>query len=386
MSELTNESSNIAITRRRLLAGASVLVLVANVSPSAAVGAEQYNSTVWIELGGQLSRLVNGEEAFEPVLFDARPSKFTPSERFERAARYGFEETGSMVFQPQGSDWVFSASVRYGRSSSDRHVHQQTYPGAASFYLFGNTYAVQPAAAQFADTVSRNSESHSILDFQVGKEVGLGLFGQSGASSLIELGVRFAQFSSKANISLKSDPDWHFQYKYVNIPTFGIHTSLVRAQPYHSNWASFQADRSFHGIGPSLFWKSSMPFVGNRHDGQWNLDWGVNAALLFGKQKVRVHHQTTGHYQTGYAPFGTPPTPVLVYHPAPVNVTRAKSITVPNVGGFAGISYQFANAKLSLGYRADFFFGAMDGGIDARKSFNRDFYGPYATVSIGLGG
>ncbi|HVP85004.1 MAG TPA: hypothetical protein VMS78_09800 [Rhizomicrobium sp.] len=43
-------------------------------------------------------------------------------------------------------------------------------------------------------------------------------------------------------------------------------------------------------------------------------------------------------------------------------------------------------AKVSLGYRADFFFGAMDGGIDTRESYNRNFYGPYASISIGLGG
>jgi len=40
------------------------------------------------------------------------------------------------------------------------------------------------------------------------------------------------------------------------------------------------------------------------------------------------------------------------------------------VGGFAGLSYNFPNAKVSLGYRADFFFGAIDGGPDAAKKEN----------------
>lgn len=44
------------------------------------------------------------------------------------------------------------------------------------------------------------------------------------------------------------------------------------------------------------------------------------------------------------------------------------------------------NFKLSLGYRADFFFGAIDGGIDARKSETVGFYGPFASIGIGLGG
>jgi hypothetical protein len=61
-------------------------------------------------------------------------------------------------------------------------------------------------------------------------------------------------------------------------------------------------------------------------------------------------------------------------------------VTVPNIGGFAGLSFRYNVAKISFGYRADFFFGAMDGGIDTRKNYDRNFYGPFASVSIGLGG
>ena len=62
------------------------------------------------------------------------------------------------------------------------------------------------------------------------------------------------------------------------------------------------------------------------------------------------------------------------------------TVTVPNVGGFAGLSFQIQNFKVSAGYRADLFFNAMDGGIDTRKSENIGFYGPFASVSVGLGG
>lgn len=54
-------------------------------------------------------------------------------------------------------------------------------------------------------------------------------------------------------------------------------------------------------------------------------------------------------------------------------------VTVPNLGGFAGISYCYANAKISLGYRADFFFGA----IDKRHSETLNIGGPFATISFG---
>ena len=65
---------------------------------------------------------------------------------------------------------------------------------------------------------------------------------------------------------------------------------------------------------------------------------------------------------------------------------RSHSVAIPNIGGLLGISLKFPNAKVSVGYHADLFFGAMDGGIDSRKSYDRNFYGPFASVSIGLGG
>ncbi len=58
---------------------------------------------------------------------------------------------------------------------------------------------------------------------------------------------------------------------------------------------------------------------------------------------------------------------------------------MPNVGGFAGLTFRIENFKMSAGYRADFFFGAMDGGIDTARKENIGFYGPFATVSVGLG-
>jgi hypothetical protein len=39
-----------------------------------------------------------------------------------------------------------------------------------------------------------------------------------------------------------------------------------------------------------------------------------------------------------------------------------------------------------LGYRADFFFGAVDGGLGTSEKETRGFYGPFAKISVGLGG
>ena len=63
---------------------------------------------------------------------------------------------------------------------------------------------------------------------------------------------------------------------------------------------------------------------------------------------------------------------------------KTRNITVPDVGGTAGISYRMRNLKISAGYRADFFFRVLDTGIAGQKSSTRGFYGPFASVSVGL--
>jgi hypothetical protein len=120
--------------------------------------------------------------------------------------------------------------------------------------------------------------------------------------------------------------------------------------------------------------------AGNVDDGAMAFDWGVNAAVLFGRQKVQGSHITTGAYFTNNSG------PKSTYNTGRKPFARSRSVVVPNVGGFAGFSAQYSDAKLSFGYRADFFFGAMDGGLDTRKTYDRIFHGPFAKVSIGLGG
>jgi len=381
MSELTN--NNRKSLQAQLLTTVSSLALIGiALSGSKARATEdgERHPTVWVELGGQLSGLADEQEAFAPSLMDGRAPEFSSSTQFEEAPRFSIEEVGSISIEPHASDWMFKASVRYGRSLSNKHVRQQTNPKAFITYLSGHRYAKYPSASKFADTNSQIGENHLIIDFQVGKDVGLGLFG-TRSSSHLSLGVRFAQFQSASNIALKSDPDWHFHYLSLGsryLPLGGT---------YHSNLASLEAARSFRGIGPSISWTGATPFLVQRQDSELTFDWGLNAAVLFGRQRAKVHYQTTGHYHTAKY-HGSPPN---VYHSTPSHrsVTppaRSRSVVVPNLGAFAGLSFRYNVAKVSFGYRADFFLGAMDGGIDGHKSYDRNFYGPYATVSIGLGG
>ena len=213
-----------------------------------------------------------------------------------------------------------------------------------------------------------------------GKDVGLGLFGLQG-SSVVSAGVRIAQFSSRSSVDMRALPDR--QIKYQTFPSFPTSLAIPHFNTYH---ATGQASRSFRGVGPSLSWTGSAPFAGNAQDSELTFDWGVNAALLFGRQKARVqHHESANYYGNLRGAENIQPIYVSVYnHPTRGHVTD-RAVTVPNVGGFAGLSFLYSDAKISFGYRADFFFGAMDTGIDARKSETVGFKGPYASISVGIG-
>src|SRR6185437_3015990 len=373
-----------ANTRLQLLGTVSALALLVTVSTNANAE-DTARPTVWIELGGQLESMDSGQQQFAPPFIRAtpRPAPETVSPLgVGHAPRHSFGGEGKISFEPEGTDWVFSAGVRFGRSNAHKHLHQQSYPTqpkippievAPGYFLSPTSFQY---ALPFSDIDRQNSESHTLLDFQVGKDVGVGMLGRDG-SSVFSLGVRFAQFGSNAHTAFKSQPDFHPSYKY-----FGT-LKIPKGAHYHTNQATAATAQSFHGIGPSLSWNASAPFAGNADDGEIDFDWGVNGAMLCGRQKAAVHHQTTGRYHKSGG-YDVPKT--TRYRNTPPDQARSRSVIVPNVGGFAGLSFRYDAAKVSFGYRADFFFGAMDGGIDTRKTYGRNFYGPFATVSIGLGG
>jgi len=372
MSELiTTRSNNF---RWQLLATVSALTLVgAAASPA---GAQDSKPTFWIELGAQTEYLDNSEEAFVPPFLANSPRASVWNEAptsVERPGRYAIGGEGKITFEPSGSNWSFTAAVRYGRSNRSKSIQQQTAIPTRIPYL-GEMVPAIPKLYDNAD--GKSWSSHTIVDFMAGRDVGLGIF---GGESKINFGVRFAQFSSKANASLKSRPAMDpVKIKYIA----GISNPLAYYYP-HNFKAAVSSWRSFHGIGPSVSWDASAPLIGNEHSGEVTFDWGINAAVLFGRQKARTHHQTSGNHiqMTHLTKYN-----VLSSYHTQHGTARSRSVVVPNVGGFAGLSYKFPNAKISLGYRADLFFGAMDGGLDTRKTYDRNFYGPYASISIGLGG
>ena len=369
MSELIDIRADNMLIRKRLLATASALALTTYIGSTAAKAGDTDRPTVWIELGGQMEQVAGALPPFSAPFMDVTP---TPgpyrNHIFQNGQKppdhaFGFE--GKVSFQPEDSDWIYSAAVRFGRSHTDRQLHNQTP-------LVGIRPHVGNYAAPYADITSSFKDSHAVLDFSVGKDVGLGVFGREGHSTF-SAGVRIAQFSTSERVDAYARPTVIPQYVFANVifPSF---------TDYAMNG---QAQRSFRGVGPSISWDASATLVGNRDAGEITLDWGINGALLFGRQKAVVDHETQASHRPGtyYGYYY-----VETLYDVPHRVARSRKVTIPNIGGFAGISVKYPNAKVSLGYRADFFFGAVDAGIDERRTKDLGFQGPFASISIGLGG
>jgi iron complex outermembrane receptor protein len=339
---------------------------------------------LWIELGGQMEHIGGQGAVFVPGFFSANPTSSilqqttTPLE-VQQPPLFSFGEEAKVSFEPEDSDWVVSASVRYGRSGNKMDVQHQTNKTHHSRYKSGVPLTSSGLYTQenFVDTRVYHAESHSIMDFMAGKDVGLGMFGLDG-SSVLSAGVRIAQFVSHSSVDMRARPDLRFYDHHFY--------SRTRVFPYfHTYHATENAARKFRGIGPSISWTGSTPVLGNQDGNGFNFDWGANAAVLFGRQKATVRHQGTGNYRSRFHVNYTYRGYTKTYQKSGGHGTD-RHVTVPNLGGFAGISYRYQNAKISFGYRTDFFFGAIDGGIDKTKSENLSFSGPFATISFGIGG
>jgi iron complex outermembrane receptor protein len=370
---------------------------------------------LWIEFGGQFAVLDNSQQKLALPFTPDYSGGQSPLQA-DKLPHFGFDEDATISYQPAESDWVFSGGIQFGRSNSFVHQHLQTnnklIPQNWSLPTFGvhETQPLYPSEhVKFADTQTNQSESHAIIDFLIGKDVGLGMFGLPG-SSVVSGGVRVAQFISKQNINLHAEPD--VQYPTAPITSFAQKYQLdghagIR---FHDYAQTESRKESFHGLGPKLDWKASTPVAGDEQEGMLNFDWGASAAILFGRQKMAEHHQTVvkSYYLDKERAsdngkglgiqainFTNPALncqsnhtlcPPTNQHTNPAAHARSRMVAVPNIGAFAGISWRYRNAKVSFGYRADEFFGAMDGGVDERKTYNQGFFGPFANISIGLGG
>jgi hypothetical protein len=360
MSELINTRRN-GQFRKQLLTSVSTLALLASVyGTREARAADSDHPIVWVEVGGSFDQISAGETGWSPPNLTPPISNPKPLP-FGKLPSTGFDIDLKVSFTPEDSDWIYSASIRYGRAQfGPRAEHDQSYKVNVKYSYFNHIPKYNLTNYDFADASQRGISTHAIVDFQAGKDFGLGMF---GGKSMVSFGVRIAQLNESVDDELTA---------FTNV---GSRHYPPPSEVGHK--AELSASRSFKGIGPSISWDASAPLVGTLSNG-FSLDWGANAAILFGRQKANVSLRTqNAQYH--------PDIQTVLSHSTQTPV-RAKEVLVPNLGGFAGLSWRLPNFKVSLGYRADFFFGAIDGGLLTSQKETRGFYGPFADVSIGIGG
>lgn len=380
--------------RNRLMATVSSFALAASVFGSAtAAVADESVPSVWIDFSGQIDSMKHSGNPDLPLGPLVPQSGLTGPLMLKIDPSHSDTGDAKITYQPDDS-WLFSASVQFGRTARSGKLSQALAPIPTTSFVTYHTglpfpYSSIHTTQRTSVKVSKqkltgdlsDSETHLILDFQAGKDVGLGIFG-SGSTSVLSAGVRFAHFmASRAVSNFHETNNIHFATSQYNVPIFtGVtwHHTMGR-EIWNTISASGSVSQKFVGLGPSIQWQASAPLWNDPRGGDISFDWGANAALLFGKQTKTIHHQSSseGHcFGRGCAAY-SPST-------SADTASTSKNITIPNVGGFAAVSLNYSDIKVALGYRADLFIDAADVGFAIRKSSNLLFHGPYASLSIGF--
>ena len=338
---------------------------------------------IWIELGGQFepSRRWAGSHLRRPSANSpARLSICSPSQKFERPPPSASTRIGKISFQPEDSDWIFSASIRYGRSHGKSVRHQQTYPNRCSKFSYFSSYRQQHWSRNFNSAPCRQIRRHKAANRKPSHSRFPGRQGCRAwhvrhqgwfVGTQRRRPLRAIQPQIQHRLAIRSG--LAFQYTYFTMrPAYHIKFSTISTITAMRHRT---AKRSFHGVGPSISWNASAPLAGNSQDGELTFDWGVNARTAVRPADARsTHHQTTARLSRYNSAKYHRSIGIAVQ--APVTRTHRATSPCPISAASRGCRSAISNAKISLGYRADFFFGAIDGGIDTRKTENRGFYRP----------
>lgn len=397
---MSSNQIHFSAARARLLASVSAIALTISVAAADPASAAN-DPPIWIEAGWHFENVHDSAGAFTLPLNDLIPPSGITGPLTDSFNRSSQGADGKITFQPDGTGWLFSASIRYGRTHIRGHVSQVQHLPTTSFdryhtsiptypFPYHRTSAVpvqQTANRIDADTVL--SETHYILDFQAGKDVGLGLFGH-GSTSVLSAGVRIANFTSGLKVmQFHAKENVHVTYTQRVQQTRAFFPSSTRTVPWYRThgkqiWNQLSggpsSSHNFIGVGPTIDWEASAPLWDDAERNGISLDWSVNAGFLFGKQKNQIHHKTDVVKNKCYGWCYNSGTSYHVSDTA----RSGRNVIVPNLGGSIGLSYRLGDFKANFGYRADYFFHAIDMGASGGQS-TRSFRGSYASVSIAVG-
>jgi len=354
-----------------------------------------------LETEGYYGRFGHGHERFAPPYSRLFNADFPMPDDGQSDLDQGGGGGVRLTYAPAQGPWSVSASIRYGRAVGQATPHAQQALGVSCITIFGTRrlcrnpstgeqtlngepkYDAAGGKYNFYDAAVANQESHANADFMIGRDFGLGSASEPRMSSTLRAGLAYARVDSSTDLVMHVRPDIYVPAEM----TFPPQPPLPETHLHRLN-AEMQAHRQFTGAGPSLMWDSGIALTGDtEQSGRIGVDVGLGASVLFGRQIAQVREHLMGAY-TGAVGFGgswdsvdfTPPYDTTLTH------NRSKSATVPVANARLGLSYELGRLKLSGGYRWERYFNVIDAGVAERKTYDRQFDGPYMKVSIGFGG
>jgi len=336
-----------------------------------------------VELAGQAQRHGAPYETLRPEFVDEFSSAIDPTALQNRDFDWGDGREVKLTWQPDGSPWSLWAGLRHGEANVSAEEHKDELAGDRVCFFpishpIGKAYCetdgvyYQATALRtpknWSDDLVTDREEHSIVEFGVGRDAGIGLL----RNSKVGLSFRYADFSSTSQIEMEGVPDLYLPDGWA-----------VKYHHHHRHKANLDADREFQGAGPTLNWSAAKALLGDDGTGHLNVDWSVTAGVLFGRQKTQIDgYEGSAYFDQKYFPEVVG----QVEDPTRVHIHHSKSVSAPLLDLSLGLSYDIQRIKVSTGYRWERYFDVLDAGFEEHKSFDRTIDGPYFRLSVGFGG
>ena len=327
-----------------------------------------------VELGGQVQRHDAPYDLIAPSFVDGFSDAINPDGAQNRDLDWGDGRDVRLTYASSGG-WRASAGVRIGKTNgSDKFLASEVGSTGCVAALTVCQYYENPKyyfnGTNFSKATVANREEHTIVDFDVGRDVGLG----AGFKSAVRAGFRYGHLESTTRLQLFGTSDWYIPAEYA----------IAKYSHKSSYTADLTSSREFTGVGPILSWDASRRLLGDETVGRVDVYLSVSGGVLFGKQKTSVAGQETSSYYSGKYYFGLAqvgPTEVASGPPK-----RQTSVTVPLIDLSLGLSYEIERFKVSAGYRWERYFDMLDVGYDEAKDADRTIDGPYFKIAVGFGG
>jgi Legionella pneumophila major outer membrane protein precursor len=273
---------------------------------------------------------------------------------------YGYGTALGFEYHSALSPWSFGVSVRYGKTRHKRksaHATNttsttstfkftspgfstcstsscSTYPPITTTFTFTNYYShthKQPAARY---------SSHFIVDFTVGRDVGLGTTPAGDPIVKLEGGLR-----------------------YANLRDNGELATVTAVNGATTNSVAFNGHRRFIGIGPRLGVVLSVPLGASK----FTLDGTAGAVVLFGKATENRIFNNNG---------------------AVTSQSTSENRVAPGFDASVALSYLLTpKAKLSAGYQVEGYYNVFPGSsFTGPPAYTQDkdmlLYGPFLRATV----